>query len=256
MRPTAVGFAAALAVAAVAPADEPLVSDRPTVTASAVTVPRDTLQLETGVTSVDDSRGDEVLSVGEVVARWGVRDAFELRFGIGSWVRVDDGMTDRTGFESSVIGLKLEFADGQQRRILGGSAAVLVETSVPTGSSNVATDAWEPTAVLAAGWNLTGSMSLGVNLGYARLDDDGDPFGSAWVSGSLAAALGDRLGAFVEVSAYNREEPGGPDVEVAQVGITYLVRPPLQLDARIGTRIGSVGPDLLAGAGVVWRIGS
>lgn len=252
--PAAVLVALAAALGA-AGADEPLVTDRPTVTASSVTVPRDTLQLEVGATWLDDTGGDEVVSVGEALARWGVHEVFELRFGLGSWVRVDDGVRDRTGFENSVVGVKVELADGQRRSFLGGSAAMLIETSVPTGSSNVATDSWEPAAVLAAGWSLTDSMSLGANLGYAWLDASGDRFGSVWASATLALALGDRLAGFAEVYAYEYEQPGGPDVQVAEVGVTYLLTPQVQLDARIGRRLGSAGPDVVAGAGAAWRIG-
>lgn len=255
MRCSAALVAALLTVVGAAGADEPLVSDRPTVTASAVIVPRDTLQLESGASWLDDAGGDEVLSVGEVLARWGVHDVLELRFGLGSWVRVDDGARDRTGFENSLVGIKVELVDGRRRSFFGGSAAVLVETSIPTGSSNVAADAWEPAAIFAAGWNLTDSMSLGANLGYARLDDGIDRFGSMWASATLARTFGDRLAGFAEVYAYEYEEPGGPDVQVAEVGVTCLLAPQLQLDARVGRRLGSAGPDLVAGAGVVWRIG-
>jgi hypothetical protein len=255
MRCPVVLVAVVMAVVGTAVADDPLVTDRPTVTASAVTVPRDTLQLEGGATWVDDAGGEEVQSVGEVLARWGVHDVFELRFGLGSWVRVDDGMRDRSGVDNSVVGVKVELADGQRRSLLGGSAAIIVETSIPTGSSSVAIDSWEPAAILAAGWSLTDAMSLGANLGYARLDDDGGRFGSVWVSAALALALGDRLAGFVEVYAYEYEEPRGPDVQVMELGVTYQLEPQLQLDTRIGRRMGSAGPDVVIGAGVGWRIG-
>lgn len=235
--------------------EEPLVSDRPTLTASAVVVPRDTLQLESGVTWSDDASGDELVTVGEVLARWGVHDLFELRFELGSWVRLDDGVTHRTGFDSSAVGLKVELADGRARRVLGGAMAVVVETSVPTGSSNVASDAWEPAAILAAGWSLGNSVTLGANLGFGRPDADGERFDSRWLSATTAVALADRLGAFAEVYAVRSDDPGGPDVEVMQLGATWVPASPLQLDARVGRRLGSAGPDLLLGVGAVWRIG-
>jgi hypothetical protein len=86
------------------------------------------------------------------------------------------------------------------------------------------------------------------------VDGCGDRCGWVWASATLALALGDRLAGFAEVYAYEYEQPGGPDVHVAEVGVTYLLTPRLHLDARIGRRLGSPGPDLVAGAGAAWRI--
>jgi hypothetical protein len=233
--------------------DEPVVTDRPTFTESARVVNHGRWQAEMGATY---DHGSEVTgtSLGELLIRWGVAGGMELRLSPPSYLSVDDGGTDRSGFLDTAIGLKVQMSDGTKSGFWGGTAAtVTVSTSMPTGSSAMTSSDWQPRVSLAASWTLSPSTSLGTNLGSAWLSDGGERFDSTWVSAFVSEGLTARTAAFLEVYGINREQPDGPSKFALQAGVTYLPDPDVQLDARIAKGLSDAGPDFLLGLGATWR---
>jgi hypothetical protein len=235
-----------------AAAEEPLVTDRPDFTESALVVDRGRWQVETGAT-YDDAASVEAVSLGEVLIRWGFAEDLELRLHPLTYLWVDNG-EDLSGLADAAIGLKYEVQDGSGAGLVGGTAlALILSTTVPTGASAVSSPEWQPAAVLAASRSLSPVLSLAANLGYARPSDGDERFDSLWASLSLAAGLSDRTGLFVELYGFDREEARGPSTLVAQTGVTRLLGPSFQLDARVARRLTDEGPDLLLGVGASWR---
>lgn len=228
--------------------DDPLVTDRPDFTESAVSVAPGRVQVEAGVTLTSSGDADE-LTVGEVLARIGLVDGIELRVGAGSFVDLDAPGVDQSGWADPSLGVKIELpfrAPGD------GDTALLVTAGLPA-PGDLGGDGIVPSAVLAAGWDLTDRLSLGANLGYAHERADDERFGQLFASTALGVAASDRLGLFAELFRFSREEPGGDDRTYADVGATWLLRPDLQLDLRAGR--GLDGPDRarFVGAGVAIR---
>jgi len=125
---------------------------------------------------------------------------------------------------------------------------------MPTGAAALSSPDWQPAVILALSWDLSSSMSLGTNLGYARPSDGDRRFNSLWVSAALGIGLSDATSMFLELYGFNREEDRGPSTATFQAGVTHLLSPDFQLDARIGRRLTSDGPDFLIGIGASWRI--
>jgi hypothetical protein len=250
--PTATALAI-LAVTGFCVAGEPLVTDRPDFTESALVVDRGRVQLEMGAT-YDDGASVDAFSLGELLIRWGFADSLELRVLAPTYLWVDEPGDDTSGFLDMVLGMKCEINDGGGQGFLGSTAAaVIVSTTVPTGSSAVGSDDWQPAAVFAASWDLAPSVSLGTNLGYARPSDGDRRFDSLWASLALGAGFTDDTSAFVELYGFNREEDRGPSTLVFQTGIVHLLSNDLQLDARVARRLTDAGPDFLVGVGASWR---
>lgn len=231
----------------------PLVGDRPDFTESASAVTR--LQVESGYTFTGNGSVD-AHEVGEVLLRIPVVEGLELRAGLSSyaWEEASPPAApsdpERSGFTDAALGVKLELAEPPAGE--GGPAfALLAGTSLPTG--DVSDAGAQPGVKLAAAVDLSDRLSLGSNVGVEAREEDDIRFGE--LSGSLALGVGlaEAVGAYVE--GYGFVPTGdGPDASaVLNGGLTWLVSPDLQLDARIGTGMSGPQPDVIAGAGVVWR---
>jgi hypothetical protein len=247
-------FACVAAVALPVLGVEPLVTDRPDFTESALAVGLNEWQFEFGAT-YDEGANVNAASLGELLIRWGVARKFELRFVTLSYLWVDAPGGDSSGFVDPAIGFKYEFNDGGGSGFWGKtSAAIIAATTVPIGSSAVSSPDWQPLVNLALSWDLGSSTSLGTNLGYARPSDGDSRFDSLWASAALGVGLSDSTSVFFELYGFNREEDRGPNTVTFQTGATHLLSPDLQLDARIARRLTDDGPDFLIGIGASWRL--
>lgn len=231
----------------------PLVGDRPDFTESASAVTR--FQLETGYTfsGADDV---DVHTLGEALLRIPAAEGLELRVEVSSyeWEEISGATapseTESSGFTDPSLGLKLELLEPSDAEP-GPSVALLAWSTLPT--RDVSDAGAQPGAALAAEADLSDRLSLGVNAGVEGRDAADVRFTE--LSGSVALGIGltESVGAYAE--GYGFVPTGdGPDASsVVNGGLTLLVTPDLQLDARIGAGLSGPAPDVLAGAGVVWR---
>ncbi len=252
-------FIVALLVLIAAPpsfADYPLVTDRPDFTESSSVVGVAVVQLESGLTFAEFADGSDATTAGEVLVRWGVVNNLEVRLGLPTYSWIDEPGSSSSGFLDSSVGLKYQFAFAEGSGFLGGmEAAVIASTTIPTGGAAVASPEWQPLAVLAVGWDLGPNLGLGANFGVGRPADGDDRYTTAWASAVFGVGLTDELSLFFELIGFNREEARGPNTLTFQTGAVYLLSPDLQLDVRAARRLTDRGVDLLAGAGISWRLG-
>ena len=236
------------------PPVEDLVSDRPDATESALAVPAGTWQLEAGV-SWEESGDGETLQVPASLLRGGLTERLELRLGWDGWLRHEaEGGETLEGAGDAELGLKLELlAEGRGRPAL----ALLAATSLPVGEGGLTSHRADPSLLLALARDFGDRVGLGVNAGVAwQTEEDalGDRHTSAAGRYSVAAgfALGDRLGAFVEVFGEQPIDAGDGQASV-DGGFTWLVRPLLQIDLAGGVGIHGPAPDRFLTAGIVVR---
>jgi len=244
----------ALTVAAgAAAAKDPLITDRPDFTESAFVVGRGTVQLEGGGTYVDFGN-ETATTLPELLVRWGITRSVELRILTPTYAWIDGPDGSDSGFLSTALGTKIALNDGDGDGFWGKTGAgIIVATTVPTGSSSVASSAWQPTATLSLAWDLSETIGLGTNIGWARPEDDGRRFNT--IFGSVAAGFGvaKNTSVFTELIFFDRETDRGPSTTTFQAGLTYLINPDLQLDIRAARRLSSEGTDLLVGIGASAR---
>lgn len=244
--------AALLLATGIAPAQEPLVTDRPDFTESPVTVDPGRFQLEAGYTFTDSGRV-ESHTLGEALVRIGLGERTELRLGLPSYESIDTGRRDLSGFGDPFVGVKLRLTP-ERAAERAPVAAILVSTTLPAGSSELREPHPQPGAIFAVGWSLTDLYSLGANVGLAYASDGGDQFTE--ITGSLAAgrSLGPEgdTGVFLEYFFVAPGE-GRENAHFVDTGVTRLFGPDFQLDLRIGIGLNSAADDLFAGAGFAWR---
>ena len=241
-----------------------MVTDRPDRTESTSIVQPGYVQLEIGWTHAEsDEPGADFTtdSFPELLARIGMTPRLELRVGFGGyqWADADvsgEGRFDESGAADSSLGVKLHLADEGETR---PEMALLAATSLPTGASAFTSDQADPFAGLLVSKTLSDRFSLGANLGvgWGTVEDgngDEDTLSRAVWTAALGIGLTERLGTFVELYGDAALSDSGRPANAFDTGLTWLVRPNLQLDCAAGFGISDAAEDWFLGVGVSWRL--
>ncbi len=258
------------------PLDGPLVTDRPSFTATPVPVGRGVVQLEAGYQFTGDDPGDGTGPVrrnlfGDAALRVGVAaDWFELRVG-------------GTGLTESAA----PAPDAPRGRLDGGSdlslavlialtpqadwlpeTALLVGTSVPSGSEAFSAGRALPGAGLVYQWSLSDDLALAGSTQLNRRAAGPSPeaiaaFGDAAgatdlytelaQSAVLSASLTDRVGLYGEYYVLLPLSGAASDEHYLNGGFTVLLSDDVQYDARVGFGLNDAADDVFAGTGLSLR---
>ncbi|WP_422505899.1 transporter [Stenotrophomonas sp. GZD-301] len=230
-------------------ADDAPSFDRPGIGFSTGTVPRGALALELGLPSLERDRdADGVLSTqysSDITLRVGLAERLELQAFATPWnrlqVRPRGGPTyTRRGAGDAGLALKLALPTGSDRH----SVAVLASSTFATGDRDFSEGGTQ--------------YALGASYEYA-FDDrwSGALYANAvrgagadtftW-SPSLSVALTDTVSSYVELGFTDTD--GEPSTAIAGAGVTWMLRPRVQLDASFDLGLDNASPDLQAGLGV------
>jgi outer membrane putative beta-barrel porin/alpha-amylase len=230
-----------------------LVTDRPDFTESTSTIPVGHYQLEGGYTFT--TQGDEdSSSLGELLLRIGVGERMEARLGIGSFGRIDTGVSGAStlsGYEDPAIGIKIRLNEADPNLLPPGRPhmALLLSTSVPVGSDELTSDEWQPEGKLALGWDLNDWLSLSSNLIYAYPSEGEEHFSQFAATLSASFSLANRLGAFFEGYGFSKESRDGSSTSYLNTGFTFQLSNDVQLDVRVGKGLDDPSPNWFAGFG-------
>lgn len=227
---------------------EPLVTDRPDFTESALTVGPGRLQVEGGYTfTKQDLQSNH--SVGELLLRLGLIPRLEARLGLNPLsVIARPGDDDTSGPSDMTVGAKYNLIEAP--RGLVPQLGLLGSAVIPFKDTDRAPVS--PALIAAASWDLSDMASLASNVGwfYGGLKDD--RFSSFSASLALGLSLSRRWGAYGEFYGFQRTG-GRPDENFLNTGVTFLISPDFQLDGRIGTGLGEPQPNYFAGLGASYR---
>jgi hypothetical protein len=135
----------------------------------------------------------------------------------------------------------------------GPRIALLADATLPTGSDPFGGDGVQPGGLVAVGWDLSPRVGLGVNAGYRYARDGTDRFDEFRSSLALGLGLTDDVGLYLEYFADHRPADGRPSEVSLDGGVTLLLSPDLQLDARGEIGLNSATPDFALGAGLSIR---
>ncbi len=231
---------------------QPLVTDRPDFTESAVTVPAGLIQLEGGYT-FSQAAGERSRTLGELLLRIGTGANSEARIEIGSY-SVIRGATRSSGWTDGSIGFKLQLAHASEvRSAAHPDLALIGSISLPTGATSMRSDRLQPTFKLCSAWELSEKTGLSANLIWSYQQGTGGSFSQFGGSISAAHSLNERMGVYLEYFGFLPSDRGGPNQNFVDVGITYLVTPNLQYDARLGRGMNSASNEFFAGVGAAVR---
>jgi hypothetical protein len=245
-------MACAQRTAGLEPASGPIVTDRPDFTEGTATVPVGMAQLENGYTATReaDVRGQ---TIGEGLLRIAVAERAEIRLGVNSYATTKAGPTRAAGFEDPSVGFKLRLvAPDAARSRLVPELSLLGVTTLPSRRGPFRESTVQPEAKLAAGWEVSERVGLSSNLGFGSATESRRRFSQLSASGSLGYAVSARVGAFAEYYGLTAG-PGAGLAHYFDGGVTYLLTPNLQVDARGGAGANGPAPDRLWGVGLSTR---
>jgi hypothetical protein len=233
---------------------EPLVTDRPDFTESAVTIHPGRVQLELGYTFTR-SGAEERHSFGELLVRVGALGWLEGRLGLNSLALTRAPEGNREGLEElRVAGKAILYRRNEDTPPAVPQTALLFGADLPTGSGGEGEEKVQPGATLALQWDLPGRLGLGSNLGWTYRTSGDTSFHEAVASASLGVGLTGRLGAFFEHFGFYPENEGGSATHFLNAGITFLVSSAFQLDWRIGAGLQDPDPNWFTGLGAGLRL--
>jgi hypothetical protein len=236
----------------------PIVTDRPTDSASPLLVPQHTFQLEAGYKFSrfgGDSGTTDVQVLPDLLARYGITRKVEARLAAAGWT-IQNGADERpSGFADISLGTKIFLADERGARPQMG---LLIDVSLPVGSSDY-TGRYVIPKILFLGSN-SPSDRIGVtyNIGpsFVTLKSDGESETSvdlgyaAALSGSVGGPFS-LFGEFYGAFAFGSDRP---DRHNFQAGTTILLTRLFQIDVRGGVGLVDNEPKWLAGAGLAFRV--
>jgi hypothetical protein len=241
--------------------DEPLVSDRPDFTESPVTVGLGVMQVELGyayTADSDDSSSSHSHSYPQTLLRLGtLAEWFELRIG---WNYGNEHDTEFGGPVDSLngaedLGIGFKIALTPQECCLP-ETGILVQTTVPTGSSDFSADEMLPGVAYLYAWDVTDFFSTGgeTQINRAADGDTGDfyaLFAQSWTS---SQSWTDDVSTFAEWFCL---VPCGADTDHTQHyfdgGFTVLLNDNLQWDIEAGIGLNSAAEDYFVGSGLSVR---
>ena len=235
------------------PRMEPLVTDRPDFTESALTVPRGFYQGEFGVTTTRAGENRET-GWGELLLRIGLQKRMELRVGVPTYLSTRTGSGRTSGFADASIGFKFSLARaGEKTGLRQYDVGLIVATTLPTGSSAYREKQLQPGVKLLLASALSEKIGVSANFNYDSLRENGERYGELASSLSFGFGVTNRTGIYAEYFGFYPTGAGRADTKYLNTGVTYLVSNDLQFDARAGKRLNGISNDYFIGTGASVR---
>ncbi len=225
-----------------------MITDRPDFTESAVVIPANMVQIESGA-EYADLRSREEFSYPNALARIGIGYNLEIRFGFSGWIHLTENAESENHFNDLLLEAKYQITNAHASVPM----AILLVSTLPTGDSEVSVGRAELGVIFAISHELDDRLGLAVNLGAVSVDDGEGRELLALASLALGVGLSDHLGAFVE--GFAEMPQGEPWQPVLDGGLTFLVMHEAQLDLYLGKGLNARAGDWRVGAGVSFRFG-
>jgi len=217
-------------------------ADRPGFGDGTTTVAPGTFQAELGYAF--NGNGLNSQELGQLLLRYGVTPALELRGGVGSYVINESPFDD--GYAGTSVGAKLRLVR-TATSALSGVATLGLPTG--TGAFDTPDDRARQTLKLAFDGALGEGLTLSVNGGASFFYTDDSAVEWLFIP-TLSFGLTEATGAYVGYAGFYDD---GPNANWVEGGLTFLANPDTQLDVNTGLRVDDNGNDFFLGVGVAHR---
>ncbi|MDH3651563.1 MAG: transporter, partial [Saprospiraceae bacterium] len=231
-----------------------IITDRPDQTESAATVLPGSFQIESGFGSDWMSIQDVTIrhaSLNSTLLRYGITGVFELRLG---WdidrLKIENTRGDAiaSGLQPLSLGMKAQLYNSSNGL---PDLALLVHVSLPDfASKDFKGQYLTPSFRFSFSHSLGPNLDLGYNFGLEWQDTDGPP--STIYTLALGRGITEQWGTYLEV--FGNFKPDSQDEHLVNTGLTYLLKPTLQLDGSFGIGLTDDAVDGFWGVGISWLI--
>ncbi len=211
-----------------------IVTDRPDQTEASTTVPKGSLQIESGIFvgfTETNTNKEKQLFAPTTLFRFGITKGIEIRV-LSQLESIKNQLTlERiTGISDIEIGTKIQIL---KKKNINTEIAFLSHLIIPTGSTGLTTiDKYGTINKLSISHKINDNLGVGYNIGY---DYFGIGKGNLTYSLSLAISVTDKVGVFIE--PYGEITDFKNYLSNFDSGFTYLVKDNFQLDFSFGTGI-------------------
>lgn len=232
-----------------------LITDRPDQTESAAVVPKKHFQIETGF--VYQQKKTDAMTEGEfgvltTLFRYGINEYFEVQMGSAFL----QNKQEPSGGESTTVSGMAPLFLGMKFKMLkenGGvpEMAFLFTTEFPgTGKKEFSPTYNTSDLRFAIEYTLTDRLGFGMNLGAGWNGETAKPGGVYTLVFGYSAT--EKISVFLESYGFLPQDEH-PDHRL-DTGLTFLLKPNLQLDASAGIGLSDISPDFFVSTGLSWRI--
>lgn len=234
-------------------ADE-MATDRPDFVESSDVVGKGRVQVETSFAGERDRADGFTVRVASTptLLRVGVSDDLELRVETDGRLRAtvrEDATGARSterGWSDTAVGLKWHLRDGDENAGTPG-IALLLHADLDSGSAAFRGEGVRPSARVVFEWDLGGDWSFGAMPGFYVERNAG---GQRYVGGIAAVTVGrdwleGRVHGFVELAGQRlASRRNGGSVVTADLGVSWKIRPTVQVDCALFKGLNRDAPDL------------
>ena len=208
-----------------------IVTDRPDQTESSSTVPKGSLQLESGILIGYEGENQESkrqLLLPTNLFRYGIANWMELRI-LNQFELLKLGENRFEGIGDLEIGTKIQIIKGENKNT---EVAFLTHLIIPTGQDGLTSEKFGSSNKLSISHGINENIGLGYNLGYNYF---GDGKGDFTYSIALGIGINSKVGIYVE--PYGEIANMKEHFANFDTGFTYLANKNLQFDFSFGTGI-------------------
>ena len=208
-----------------------IVTDRPDQTESSSTVPKGSLQIESGIFigyEGENKESTRQLLLPTNLFRYGITNWIEIRV-LNQFESLNLKDKNLNGISDLEIGTKIQLLKNDDTNT---EIAFLTHLILPIGTKELTSEKFGCNSKLSISHRITDNIGLGYNLGYNYF---GEGNGDFTYSISLGAGINSKVGIYIEPYG----EIANMDNFIANfdTGLTYLVNNNLQFDFSFGTGI-------------------
>jgi len=237
--------------------NEPIVTDRPDITESAVTVPLSAFQIETGIVyqeNLENINGIntevKTISAAGTLLRYGITSSVELRAGAEFLYQEAESPEEREitqGIGGIFAGSKIQLLRDHTEL---PDAAIFFHFNLPAVAEKLKPEKVEPEILLAASHTIFNSLSLSYNFGGTW--ESSDELINYFYSSSLGYELIEKTGMYAELfGGFSSAAPASFNFDA---GLVYMVLDNLQLDISSGFNFEKPGENWFISSGFSLRL--
>lgn len=219
-----------------------IATDRPSVTASSTAVPKDGLQIETGLQATD-SAGQWTLDAPELLLRYGLPRKTELRLTVPDYfLNLPAKKSNVRGFGDMAVGVSKQLGP-----VGGFDLAVIPSISLPSGEQSISSGGYDPALQLPWSRALSARWAVAGQLASYWPTVSGSRNQTSELTLMLDRQLPARWDVFVEYAA-DVPRHGGTR-QLLHFGTTYKPLPHHQIDLHAGFGLTPAAPTSFVGVG-------
>jgi hypothetical protein len=232
-------------------AEIPLSTNRPSISQGADVVPKNTFQVEIGISYNKDTPDNKELKshvYPDVLLRFGILKRIELQLSGSiqdSIISSSQGRRKVQGIGPVGIGVVGHILD--EKEIIP-SVAIISTFKLPVGDENYRPKHVQPLILLAASKGISSNASILMNWGYSWAE--GDPTNHFVLC--LSQGVSDVLSIYLEAA---RDKPEDQKAAyIADAGLLWLLKNNLQIDLAAGRQLNDLATDFFITTGLSFRL--